>query len=243
MPLPIHTSSYYNLPELNFRNSLYAMEIALDTKFQTDFFKGETNRIVYSKNSYALRKRIEKKEDNISNLNFPFMNYRTKPDGIKFGTSRPWKNTISALKGIYIEELSRNLRVVPITIDYEGTLWYQRSDDTNYTFQNIMYDNAVETILEYTINVSEQDIRMIAILNYNYEFDPIYDENKWLETNKIHTIGFDFTCETFYIKDADVSIPDKVLFDFAVNNELDEESTSSLITLVNNHYTEETSEV
>lgn len=226
----------------NFHNTIYSMNIALETKFKQMFFKDESNRIVWSRNSFAMRKRSQDlKVDNVNGLNFPFMNYKiTKIDPT---TKRPWAHSIGNISGVYIPELNRKIKFSPITVKYESTLWYQRYDDLNYAYQLLAYNSSVEDRLTYYTEIVGQEVKQYGIIEYSLDFDPTYDEEDWLKRNNIHTITMDFTVQSFYIADnEDICLPRSVLLDFTINNYDGEEVISDIHTLITDYYAEENTE-
>jgi hypothetical protein len=228
-------NSYYGLQDSNFRNSLYCLNEAVESYYANLLFKGDTSRIIVSKNNFALRKRAL--NDDVNSLNLPFMNYKMKAMQTK--TTRPWFNYMSNIDGIYVPELNRKLRMSPITIDYECTLWFKRSDDVNYAYQLLTYDSDVETKITYYIKVLNEELPLISVVNYNLQLDPTYDEQEWLEKNKIHTIVVDFSIETFFIKDnLDICVPESIIFEFQTKNSLDEISSEETYQLMINKYEE-----
>ncbi len=237
--------SFYQIESQNFRNSVYAFHISLEEKLTDEYLKGESNRLVYTKSNFALRKRSIGSQSVpgqlLNNLNLPFINYKVKD--IKPFTKRPWFNIDVNVNGIYIEELARNLRIQPITIEYDATFWLYRDDDMQYIFQKLSFDNAVETIVPYYIQILGQDIKMFAVVEYQLQYSPVYDEQEWLKFNNIHTIVLDFKVQTFYILDnIDICIPNKLLFTFSVMHEVDDYenlAVEDLHSIVINHYTEE----
>lgn len=251
------TNSFYNIPEVieeskfrfkinqpegnivedgsNFRSSLYSLNIALESKFAFDFFNKDASRVIMATTQFALRKRSQ--DDTINSLNFPFMNLKAVK--IKPQTSRNWFNTWANVDGIYIPELARKIKIMPITIEYEATIWLHRDDDMQYVFQKLSYDNAIETIVPYYINVAGQDMKMPSTVDYELSYEPEYKETDWLKKNSIHTITVNPSVQSLYIQDnLDICIPTKVLMEFAVNNQLDEEATSETLQFVIDKYAE-----
>jgi hypothetical protein len=242
--------SFYSVPrgdnlageDANFRNSCYCLETAIEAKYTELLLGNQTNRIIYSLNNFAFRKRASTNNNNF--LDMPFMNYKIK--SISNKTERPWFNFKAAVEGIYFPILNRKLRIQPITINYEATIWLARDDEMQYLYQKLIFDQAVETKVTYYIEILGQEIPVLGVIDYHLAYEPNYNEKDWLAKNSIHSIQLDFSVQTFYILDnLEISIPDKVLFGFSVQNEIDTTnlSTSDIMELLIDHYAEETVEV
>lgn len=224
----------------SFKNTLYALNTALETRFRNLLFNGEAGRIVHTLNNYAMRKRA--KDDTINTLNFPFLNYKEKD--IKPITTRLWRNHMANIDGIYVEELNRKLRLLPITIEYEATFWVQRDDDMQYAFQKLAYDHLPETKQPYYIEINGQDLKMFSYIMYSLQYEPKYTEEDWLKRNNIHTIGMDFKVETFYILDnLNICLPNSVILSFIANNYTTDETADTITKeMIINHYNETATE-
>ena len=67
--------SFYE--DLNFLNIIYSMDISIESHFTDLVLKKDIDRIIYSSNSYAMRKRAQLQNDlGENNLNLPFINYK-----------------------------------------------------------------------------------------------------------------------------------------------------------------------
>jgi hypothetical protein len=233
--------SFYDLQSSSFRNSVYALNISLETKFNSLLLKGETNRIIYCLNNFAFRKRSQNQTNN--NLNFPFINYKAK--AIKIGGDRKWFNPHAYREGVYVEVLNRKLKMNPITIAYESTLFLQRDDELQYCYQILSNESAVETKVDYehhgySLTILGQDVEMLGILKYKLDFEPTYSDTTWLTQNKIHSISMDFEVQTTFVTDnIDISVPRKLIFNFETQNS--EELIENITTeeAIINHYSEE----
>jgi hypothetical protein len=234
--------SFYskNKEDQNFRNSCYALEIGIEQKFQELLLGNEPNRIVYSLNNFAFRKRASTNNNNF--LDLPFMNYKIK--NIDTATERPWFNLKASVEGIYIPILNRKLRIQPMTINYESTLWLARDDEMQYIYNKLIFDQAVETKITYYIEILGQEIPINAVVDYNLAYEPQYGEKEWLEKNNIHSIQLDFSIATYYVMDnIDICVPDRVLLGFSSINGIDSIDPSEIKELIVNHYDDSVSEV
>ena len=221
----LQKQAFFDTDTLNYRNSIYAIETAIENHFGNMLLGGDLTRIVYADNEYAFRARAKQKNiiepdtKPIHNLDFPFMNYKIK--SISNDTKRTiWSQDMIA-NGIYIPELQRSLRLNGIQVYFEATIFYQTNIDNQYAFNELMWDDTAETILRPVLDIDGQDVDNIAILSYDLEYEPTYDQNDWLEMNDIHSVAIDFNFQTFAIKDLNVYVPNEVIFNFLVKKDLD----------------------
>ena len=193
----------------NFLNIVYACDIALENHFKSLLFLGESNRLVYSSNAYAMRKRSD---GNNGELDLPFLNYRLNnyEPGI-----RTWWNLSSYTKGVYIPELEEKVKYAPITLTYEATFWAHRVDELIYAISTMNFDADNTTTLVPTVEIQSVDFPLSALLSYSgNQYEPTYNEQDWLERNNIHTITLPFTIDTMAIKtNSDITIPTEVILD------------------------------
>lgn len=217
----ISPSNYYYEDKIKdigeFFNSAYALDIAIETKFANDLFYGDLSRIVYASNEYCFKRRTEMSEDGL--LDIPFMNYyltNISPDTDRFY----WKNT-SNIQGLldvdnYVSLLGGKLRVVPIKLEYEATLWFSQDKDLHYATSRVMLEDTNENILYgYLEAPNDTEIKNPAFMNFSFSFKPEYTENEWLESNKITSIGIDLSFDTFLVYlNNDISISEEVIFNF-----------------------------
>lgn len=205
------TNEYYK--NVNFLNIMYATDIAMMQHFANLFFHGDMSRVIYSSNAYAFRKRADK---NDGNLNLPFINLYMNT--YEPGDRLHW-NSPMYTKGTYIPELGEKVRYAPITLDYEASYWCHTDYDVKYAFSEFLWDTDNKTILAPSVQIKEMDIPFPAHLSYDgLDLNPEYNETDWLERNKIHSASIDFQIETLTLKsNVDISIPNKVLFNFVMS--------------------------
>lgn len=236
--------NFYDVKQLQFLNIVYALDIDIKRHFADMLFGGDQSRVIYASNAYALRKRANGTD--LSNLDLPFMNFRmtTFQEGDQ---GRLWFNHIANAYGLYVPELERKVRYTPVTINYEATVWYHTWIDTVFAQSELIWDASNETILKPLLDVygTETPVQMsfFAGLGYNLNFNPQYNENDWLTQNKISSIQVDPEFETMVFKDNfNISIPEKVIFNFLVDNGIEtgtpEENFEALI----DHFNEEVGE-
>jgi len=208
-------TNFYDLTALNFRNTIYALNMAVETHFTNLILSNDGSRIIYSDNSNSLRKRAAGQAWN--NLYLPFMNYSVKKVTHP-SPERPWFNHGMNISGVWIEELQRKIRYTPIRVSYESTFFIHRSDDMHYAMMEMIFDDSNETLLRPEITIDGQTVQLLAVLGYNYnlDFEPDYVQKDWFEKNRIHSIGLNFEFDYMYIKDKSTGfgIPDEVILNW-----------------------------
>ncbi len=201
----IQANSFYyeddfSRPEVFF-NSIYALDISIENFFSRMLFYSDTSRLVYASNEYCFRRRSEMSENGL--LEIPFMNYFLK--SITPDTERRWwknANNVQTLANLddYKQKIGFGIKLVPIHLVYEATMWFSQDKDLQYAMSKLLMSNTNETILYSELNTeSEYSLKNLGIMKYNLEFKPNYTENEWLETNKITSVALDFEFDTLAI--------------------------------------------
>ena len=228
--------------DTNFLNIGYALDIAIETHIASILLKDELDRVIYSSDAYALRKRSR---DNKGLLDLPFVNY--KITGYDPGDKSRW-NVRAYSKGIYVPELQQKVIFAPIRLEYESTYWCHRDDELRYAITQLDLDADNKTILRPYVTIEGEDLSFPSYKEYtNVDFDPQYNELDWLERNKIHSAKMDFAYETFVLQmNSDITIPTSVIFNFAsghgYQDKIDDEDYDDVYTFVVNHLTDEVTE-
>lgn len=226
-------TNYYQ--DSSFINVLYIIDLSLISHFSSMLFGGDQTRVIYASNDYAFRKRSD---NNISNLNLPFMNFRLKSHEV--GERIRW-NLPSNSQGVFIDELDAKVRFSPILLNYEASIWFHRDFDIKYAFNEIVWDSDNKTLLRPHATINTVDVDFPAHLGYSGpSLDPQYNEKDWLEKNNIHSATIDFEIQSFALKtNTDVTIPTDLLFNFASHIEPLDENYLEALQFTINHLTDE----
>jgi len=214
-------NQYYD--HTNYLNCVYGMNITAENYFVNMLLQGDSTRAVYASNSFALRKRVSNQVESslpIDNLSLPFLNYKIKD--VSPSLDRKWWNNDLNVGGLYIPELEKQFPLVPVTISYEATLWHHRNDDLMFAHSLLLLDDSNETRLLSNLTIDGQEVPNPAVLGYNFGFDTTYDQNDWLEKNKIHDLSFDFEFQTFMVYNpaTTVSLSEEIIFNFVSSKNL-----------------------
>ena len=187
----------------------YATDIAIENHFSKTL-EFPLDRIIYASNEYCFRERTRK---NKGDLNLPFLNYyRVGYDK----SEREWFNDYSNRFGLidrqnkFTSILGGKMRIYPITIQYEATVFFAQNKDCEYAMNKLLLDASNETTIEPQLETNNGDIiKNAGFVNFDLEYNPTYQESDWLEQNRIWTIGIDFSVTTFMIGNFDTN-PDNL---------------------------------
>lgn len=228
------SSTNYYYDHSSWMNTVHSLNIQMFQFYANMIFNGDQTRVLYASNSYALRKRVERSEFN--NLNLPFLNFKVTEYNLD-NDLQHWNDTAN-LTGIYIPELRRKIRYTPVIIEYEAAVWTHKLRDLYFTQTEFLWDDSNQTII--TIPVETVDghiINLAGHLESSFNFSSDYNENEWLERNKISTSSITFSIRTMMLKDNfNVSIPEEVILNFLVDQGIDtgtpEENYDAVINLL-----------
>lgn len=220
----------------------YALHLAIKNHFANTFFSDDIDRIVYTQNNNALRKRMDHITNNIQDsstnttevnqstlrpdtyVNFPFMNYK-RTDWNSSDSFNRW-NFQAFQDGIYVPSIGQKIKLAPTRLTFSGLIWTSSENDLVAARRLFTRDKDNFTEVDYSIKVGDCDIPMWSDLRYsNLDYDPEFDDKTWLDQNNIHTIAFSFEV---YFYDAFLNSPDdgsfslteEVIYNYKVKNNL-----------------------
>ena len=220
---PLGTSAVLNLSQdlkvLHFVN-ISVMSYLADT-----YFGGDLSRIVYASNAYAFRRRIEQAGKATQGLALPFANLRIM--NVQPSTQRPWRNARLASEGLDDYNLLNKIRMVPITISFDATLYFSTELEALFSMSEAIWDASLETKITSSVDISfqgEPDPVTHAVpspIVYSYDNIGIYHsdglaynsefmEKDWLEKSKIRAIPINPTLETWLWK-VPIGVPSPTL--------------------------------
>ena len=196
--------------------SKYSMNVILSTTLALyDYFENflfnvkndpqKSSRIVFAKNEYAFRARLQnlnKEEANselqINTLNMPFMNFGIS--SISLSDQRLLASNQLAKYGMYIEELGKKVRLYPVLMQYEGCFFTTQASDAQLVLAKLYKQAATETLLNPVLVYNNVELGNYANLSYSdITYDGQYAESDWLEQNRIHTVAFSFDVDTYFV--------------------------------------------
>ena len=222
----IFNKSYYN--KAAFNNVYLSSIIALNDYLVSVYFPDEPTRLIYASNDFAFRRRQmlqnSDEEDSskfqVNSLNMPFMSFSVSSGGISADTERMLKNNQLEKTGIMDWTIKKKIRLSPVKIDFEATYFSTEEIDIQYVMSLLQWDGASETLIKPEIEIDGHtfcNYGSLDITSINYR--PTYNENDWLEKNKIRTISMSFALDTYLIliDDSSFWIPKTVLLSFATS--------------------------
>ena len=222
--------SYFSNQKNYMINTVLSTTLALYDYFEDIIFNVETDpsrrsRIVFAKNEYAFRARLQdlKREEansefQINTLNMPFMNFGIS--SISLSDQRLLATHQLATEGVFIEELGKKVRLFPVVIQYEGCFFTTQTSDAQIVLAKLYKQAAAETLLKPMLYYDKQEVANFANLSYSdITYDGQYSESDWLEQNRIHTVAFSFNIDTYFI-DSDPGIDATDPSDYALVKDL-----------------------
>jgi hypothetical protein len=216
--------------EKSFYNNMLANSIALENHFGELLFRNDLNRIIYSPNEFCFKERLRITQ---TDLQIPFMNYYIKQSGVTNETSPRslWNNVnqVHGMLGSYQEILGFAIKAIPITFQYEATVFYSQPFDTLYAQQRLNMQQANETILYTYYNVPHAvvsgydsvQLKVPIFVNYQPEYNPEYDQNDWLEKNQMFTIGIDMEVIGFFLysDETDIALSNELILNYVASKD------------------------
>ena len=186
------TQYYYDkLP--NDQVFFYALDMAYEQYIYSKFFPNETDRIVYSTNAFALKKRAKDKEWNSSLM--PFMNFRRMK--VSLDSSRLWNNYPLATTGYASEILNDTIKQIPIKVNYESQFYFHQDTDLIRVANKLLYMEYRETVINTLLQHSSgNQLNIFGLYKSNIDTHPSFQEDEWLLKNNINIISNDFEMYT-----------------------------------------------
>jgi hypothetical protein len=212
--------SYYNTVDQNALNIQYAFDLSIMSTMANLLFKGDLTRVIYRANDYCFRARTDA---NRGVLNMPFMNLQCV--NWKYEDPFGWYTFPGDKLGMYVEELQSRVHMIPIKLEYEASVWFERDDDLKTALASLLWFRENHTQYSYNLTLKNQagtttaTMADIGILNFEgLSISTEYNEKDWLDKNQIRGIAANFTVETFLLKTDYLVYPvDTVLFEFGTS--------------------------
>lgn len=224
----------------DFINTKTSLILSVFDYLEGVFFPGDPSRVIYSSNQFAFRRRNQLlTEDTAShklltqNLNVPFVNFYLT--SLSPNTDRKWKSRPLELHGIMDWTINKKLRLSPMKLSFEATIYTNKETDRHYAMSQIFWEGALETKLKPTFELDGETFSNIAVVGFDLNFSNQYTENDWLEKNNIRATSIDFNIDTYLVKTntSGFCIPKQVLVSFASSHNIDIEKEDNYETLLN----------
>lgn len=201
----------------NFVNLRYLIDIEIEKFIADKLFFGDVNRIVKASNEMAFRVRARQSDvtGNAGDYKFPFLNYWMT--GYEYNNDFGWYNMVLEKRGLYIPEIEKTVRVMPIMLEYEASFWCNRTDEMQYALKELVYVKDNHTAFKMGFKVGDKTIYFIGIFNVgDLEPNAEYKDSDWIERNKISNIAMRFTVLALDPKiEGPIALIEEILFGFA----------------------------
>jgi hypothetical protein len=195
-----------------FYSTVLSTNIAVYRYLADILFDGDIGRIVWASNERTFRKRQEQVTkrstgNNIGTLDLPYCSFRLTQDGLEKGAlNRPWFNQALNVRGMWVPELGRKLRVTPVQLRYEGVVCMQHDTDLYWLQQLFVWNVSNEKLLKPVLEtISEdnkrQEIQNIAVTTIVPHMNTRFSEVDWLSNNKVQTIDIEIQIDTYILMD------------------------------------------
>lgn len=207
----LYGSSFYNTKfwkngDSYMLNSILSTTLALMDYFDRLLFVNDHTRVIYSSNAYAFRARLQSSRGNensdlqANDLNFPFMNLAITQGGISLQSTRLNSTYEAKVSGVYIPELGKKVRLIPMEIRFEGTFYTTQMADAQMAIARVFRRASTELLLQPSLWYNDTEIKNVANIVFDdVVLDDKYDETDWLEKNRIHTVGFTISASTYLV--------------------------------------------
>lgn len=245
--------SYYG--KATFYNNYLSSILAVNNYLTSVYFPDDASRMIYSSNDHAFRRRLKLQSTNnsdvsvfnIQSLNMPFMNFSVSSSGISDSTNRILKNNQLEKYGVMSWDINKKIKATPIQMEFEATYFSTEEIDIQYVMSSLQWDGALETLIKPEIEIDGETFYNYGNLDLSsINYRPQYNESDWLEQNKIRTISFNLTLDTYLLSIDDNNIeywiPKKILSSFATSKNLkihDLDNYDELLEGVIDHINEE----
>jgi hypothetical protein len=194
-----------------------ALDIALEEYLVPLLLNDDFKRLIYASNSYALRKRVG--ANGTQGLNFPFGNYFLR--NISKETDHNLYNSDLAINGSNFYKYGGYVYPLAVTFEYEMTFFFENHKDAVECLNRLLWKGATPAHVFPVVEVKVSDdtsfnLEYPAIIKFQPQLNPTYTEMDWFEKNKVHTVGCDFTVQSFILDSKfGFSIPETILFNFS----------------------------
>jgi hypothetical protein len=201
----------------------YAFDIYIETFFSNIFYAGDMTRLLYTPDSMMFRERDRKSE---GVLNLPYFTYYL--NSIDSGTSnRKMFSQQANIQGIDLgltNETGVKIRTVPATLNYTINFLTDQPKDKLFIETLLLQidSNETEFFADLVVEESTKVIRNPGFVYFDIDTSPEFDEQEWLEKNKILIISADMQIETnlLFSNSHNFAITEETIFNFLVSKDL-----------------------
>lgn len=224
MPIIVKSKRFYEAEEPKELDHLLACIIRSENFLGDQLLKGELDRIVYASDKFVFRAR-QNQNNKSSDLGFPFMNHYIDEIDHRPNENR-WQYR-SFQSGIFLPEVKALIKVNPININMESTIFFSSEKEMNMAWNKLRWISDGNTHLNAEVQISEtvpegEDQPEPYILPFPMDFEftklirrPNYKDTDFLERDGVYCIKMDYLLKTLmFVSDSDISITEKSIFEF-----------------------------
>jgi hypothetical protein len=200
--MEIRPSTFYDLTK--FSNSFYLSQIAFQTLFSNNVFRGEADRVIYASPEFSFRQRLnllaQAGQSPATELDLPFMSY-FRQGNWEIDDRPAVQNATAGLIGFPEERIGhQRMRWLNVKTNFICTIFYSTDADAQLGYELLMWlkhpqpqqFNITEALEYKGYKISVPFIMTIESIS----FAPNTTEKNWLEHNRIIPISFNVSVRT-----------------------------------------------
>lgn len=209
MAQEVKINGYYDsLREKNFIDTNQMCKLGMEFLLSNLLFKGDLNKVLYSKEDIAFRKRVEmlgngdvgKGQDySYINLDLPFAIY-SQNASYEEDDRGSTQNAFQIVKGLIDPFTGIITKAAAVKVSYEATIFFARRADVNIASQLLYWEKTPAAplyfIVEHEICGQPLEIPVFMTID-SIDSNPEYAEKDWLEKSKIFPIKVGITIRTY----------------------------------------------
>lgn len=206
---------YDDLDRKDYISTDLMVKIGMEWFLSMLLFKGDVNRVLYSKEDIVFRRRTEMvgqgfvKGQNALNhvsLDLPFACY-SAAGSYEEDDRIASMNTAAAVKGWISPETGIVVKAQPVKIQYQATIFYSRLRDVDKGAQLLYWEQYPKAPVYISVENDVAGMKIDVPVNITIESidqNPDYAEKKWLTDAKIFPVKVGFTIRSYQILIEDV---------------------------------------
>lgn len=214
-PARFKASQYYC--HRSYVPTYYWIYLFLEQWIASVVFRNDTSRVFMASDNYAFRRRFELTDmstsyDDIgaSSLQFPFANYAPQNSGWEADDRIAANTAKQVYLGLYVGSTKLRAAAVKHTIPVQ--FYFDREDDARLAYDRLFFysynEHYYSTDVPYGNNSLYVDGKRapgstldlpITITLKNLAFNPTFQEEDWLQKNRIFIIRVNFECRSYII--------------------------------------------
>lgn len=201
---------YDSLDRKDYISTDLMVKVGLEWFLSTLLFKGDVNRVLYSKEDIVFRRRTEtvgkgfvKGDNNINyvSLDLPFACY-SAAGSFEEDDRTASMNTAAAVKGWVSPETGIVVKAMPVKINYQATAFFAKLRDVDKAATLLYWEQYPKAPLYMSVENDVAGMKVDVPVNVTIESidqSPEYAEKEWLNKSKIFPVKIGLTIRTYQI--------------------------------------------